>query len=228
MKTFSRGSLLLMALACLMSGGVTAATADVTEGKDYVRSKASARLAPGDKIEVLEFFSYGGTHSQELEPYLSAWLDKLPADVEFRRVPVLFATRWLELAKVCYTLEALGVQRRLSREVFVAIDKENLPLFREQPFLDWAERKGLDRTRVAEIYNSPQIAAKINEAKALVQAYDVQVAPTVIVDSKFATNYERAGTPERFPVVLDALMAKARAERRQAAPPVNAESSPTR
>ena len=47
MKTFSRGSLLLMALACLMSGGVTAATADVTEGKDYVRSKASARLAPG-------------------------------------------------------------------------------------------------------------------------------------------------------------------------------------
>jgi protein dithiol oxidoreductase (disulfide-forming) len=228
-KAFPRSWLPLMALACLMAGGAAAAaTANVTEGKDYVRSKAPSRLTSGDKIEVLEFFSYGGMHSQELEPYLSAWLDNVPADVKFRRVPVLFATHWLELAKICYTLEALGMERRLSREVFAAIEKGNLPLVREQPFLDWAEHQGLDRGRVAELYDSPQIAARINEAKVLAQAYDVQVAPTVIVDNKFATDYEHAGPPARFSAVVDALVAKARAERRQAALPSHGKSPPTR
>jgi thiol:disulfide interchange protein DsbA len=218
----------LVALASLVAGGAAAAGAELTEGKDYVRSNAKAPLAPASKIEVVEFFSYGGTHSQELEPYLLAWLETLPPDVEFHRVPVLFATRWLGLAKVYYTLEALGVERSLSREVFSAIEKDGLPLFREQPFLDWCERKGLDRTRATELYNSPQIAAKISQGTALTHVYDVQVVPTVIVDYKFATNYERARTLSRFAAVLDALVAKARTERRQAVPTDQAGSVPGR
>ena len=218
--------LALTALSCLIAGGVPAA--DLTEGKEYVRSNAAAPLQSSDKIEVLEFFSYGGMHSQQLEPYLSAWLETLPADVQFRRVPVLFATRWLGLAKVYYTLEALGMERTLSREVFAAIQKEDLPLFREQAFLDWAERKGLDRAKVAELYDSQMITGKINKAKALEQAYNIQVVPAVIVDGKFVTDYERAGTPSRFPVVVDALVVKARAERRQAMPVAHTESPPAR
>src|SRR5262249_20830797 len=140
----------------------------------------------------------------------------------------LFAMRWLELAKVYYTLDALGIERSLSREVFSAIEKEGVPLFREKAFLDWCERKGVDRVRAAEVYNSPQIAAKIRQGTALIQAYDVQVVPTVIVDKKFATNYERARTLPRFAVVLDAMVAKARVERGQAVPAPEAGSPPAR
>ena len=81
-------------------------------------------------------------------------------------------------------------------------------MFREQALLDWAKRKGLDRTKVAQLYNSPQITVKINQAKTLTQRYDIQVVPAVIVDNSFATDYEHAGTPSRFPVVVDGLSPK--------------------
>jgi thiol:disulfide interchange protein DsbA len=214
MKTLARGSLLLILLACFIASAAAAPTADLREGKEFVRTRAPLPIKPVGKIEVLEFFSYGGLHSDECEPFLSAWLKTLPGDIEFHRVPVVFITSWLGLAKVYYTLEALGMDRALSPDVFSAVRKDGLPLFREKVFLDWAARKGLDRAKVAELYNSPSITGKVNDAKALTQVYDVQVVPMVVVDGKFATNYERAGLPSRLPVVIDGLVAKARAERR--------------
>src|SRR6266852_1052413 len=209
--------LLTLTLLLWVSHGALAGTRDeIREGKDFVRPPAPLPLAHGDKIEVLEFFSYGGMHSKEFEPYLSAWRATLAADVEFHRVPVLFASRWLGLAKVYYTLEALDMERTLSGDVFLAIQNEGVPLFKEQAFLDWAVRRGLDRTKVADLYDAPSITDKINQAKSLAQACNVQVVPMIVVDRKFATNYELAGTHSHFLSVLDQLIARARLEREQA------------
>ena len=44
-----------------------------------------------------------------------------PQDVQFRRVPVMFQQRWIPLAKIYYTLDALGEESKLSPDVFTAI-----------------------------------------------------------------------------------------------------------
>ncbi len=201
---------------------------ELREGKDFVRLTASLPRAQGDKIEVLEFFSYGGAHSKEFEPYVSAWRATLPADVEFHRVPVLFASPWLGLAKVYYTLEALDMERRLSSDVFSAVQNDGVRLFTEQAFLDWATRKGLDRAKVAELYDAPSTTDKINQARSFAQACNVQVVPMIIVDRKFATNYELAGTHSHFLSVLDQLIARARLEREQAPQAGRNDSLPAR
>ena len=228
MKRLARVVFTLTLLLWVNHGALAGTRDELREGKDFVRLTAPLPLAHGDKIEVLEFFSYGGTHSQEFEPYVSAWRAMLPVDVEFHRVPVLFASRWLELAKVFYTLEALDMERALSSDVFFAIHHDGLPLFKEQAFLDWAVRKGLDRAKVAELYNASTTTDKVNEARSLAQAYNVQVVPMIVVDGKFATNYERARTHSHFLTVLDQLIARARLERAQALESRRNDSPPVR
>ena len=71
-----------------------ASSAEPVEGKDYVRLKNPQPVETGKKIEVIEFFSYGCPHCNDLEPILDAWVAKLPPDVQFRRVPVMFQQRW--------------------------------------------------------------------------------------------------------------------------------------
>src|SRR5213594_2417721 len=116
-------------LGALAWFAVTAAgAADLVEGKDYVRLKNSQPVETGNKIEVIEFFSYGCPHCNDLEPYLHAWAEKAPTDVQFRRVPVMFQERWVGLAKDYYTLEALGADMRLSPDIFNAIHVSGLPL----------------------------------------------------------------------------------------------------
>ena len=209
MKRFS------MALfAALAMFAVTAVSgAEPVEGKDYVRLKDAPPVETGNKIEVIEFFSYGCPHCNDLEPFLHAWAEKLPADVQFRRIPVIFQERWKGLARVYYTLDALGEDMRLSPEVFKAVHAQGLPLYQDKPFFDWAASKGLDKTKVSEIYNSFAVTSKLNRATSMAQAYNVQAVPTVIVDGKYLTSSDRVGTHAQLPAELDALVAKARAER---------------
>ena len=189
-----------------------AGAAEPVEGKDYVRLKNAQPIETGKKIEVIEFFSYGCPHCNDLEPILDAWLAKLPPDVQFRRVPVMFQQRWEGLAKVYYTLDAMGDETRLSPEVFKAIHTNGLPLYQDKAFFDWAAGQGLDRTKVAEVYGSFAVNSKFNRAKALAQAYNIQSVPTVVIDGKFVTSSDRVGTHAALPPVLDALILKARAE----------------
>jgi len=204
-------------VACALSAiallAFTAAgAAELVEGKDYTRLKAAQ---PSDKkIEVIEFFSYGCPHCNDLEPYLQAWVKTASPDVQFRRVPVIFQDRWRALAKVYFTLEAMGEDVRLSPEVFKAIHSAGLPLYQDKAFFDWAQSKGLDRAKVMEVYNSFGVDSKMKRALAIAQEYNIQSVPTMLVDGKFITSSDRlAGGHAGVPAALDALILKARAER---------------
>jgi protein dithiol oxidoreductase (disulfide-forming) len=204
-----RSTLALAALALF----ATAASAELVEGKNYARIQNPQPVETGKKIEVLEFFSYGCPHCAALEPYLDKWLAKLPPDVAFRRVPVLFQQRWVQLAKIYYTLDALG-KADLSPEVFKAIHEQNVPLWDTKAFFDWAASKGLDRKKVEEVFSSFAIDGKVKRALQLAQEYNIQAVPTVIVDGKFVTSSDRVGTHANLPAAIDELVAKARAERK--------------
>jgi protein dithiol oxidoreductase (disulfide-forming) len=210
MKRF--GMVVVSVLALLAVSGASAL--DMVEGKQYTRIKNALPAEKGKKIEVIEFFSYGCPHCNDLEPFLQEWMKTLPADVQFVRVPVMFQDRWKVLAKVYYTLDAMGEGQRLSPEVFKAIHVNNVPLYQDKTFFDWAASKGLDRAKVAEIYGSFGVDSKLKRALVLAQDYNVQAVPTLIVDGKFITSSSvLSGGHSSVPAALDTLIAKARAER---------------
>jgi thiol:disulfide interchange protein DsbA len=198
-------------LAALVLTGTAAA--DLIEGKDYSRLKVPHAVDSGKKIEVIEFFSYGCPHCNDLEPFLQAWVKTLPPDVQFRRVPVMFQDRWKALAKAYFTLDAMGEDIKLSPELFKAVHVSGLPLYQDKAFFDWAASKGLDRAKVVDTYNSFGIDSKMKRAAVLAQEYNVQAVPTLVVDGKFVTSSDRVGGHAGAPAALDALVAKARAER---------------
>ncbi len=201
-----------LGLAAFLAAG--AAAQGMTEGINYLRLNNPQPVETGKNIEVIEFFSYGCPHCGELEPYLQTWLKTKPADVTFRRVPVMFQPRWESLARVYYTLDALGDEPKFSPEVFAAIYSKGVPLWNEKDFLDWGASKGLDRKKLEDIYKSFAIVGKVNRAKQLAAAYNIQSTPTLIVDGKFITGPDKLPQGHAsMPAALDAMIQKARAER---------------
>jgi len=200
-----------LALFSLLAWSQTAA---LEEGNQYLRLKAPQPVETGKKIEVIEFFSYGCPHCADLEPILQGWFKSMPADVQFRRIPVMYQERWIPLAKIYYTLEALGEEARLSPLVFAALHKNGVSLWQDKTFFEWAASQGIDRKKVEDMYNSFAIAGKVNRARAAAQAYQVQSVPIAIVDGKFATY--KVSSHAMMPAVIDALIIKARGERPKA------------
>ncbi len=150
----------------LVAVGTLAHAADLQEGRDYRMLAKPQPVETGKKIEVIEFFSFSCPHCRDAEPIISAWVKKLPADVQFRRIPVQFQPAWIGTSKIWYTLEALN-EERLVPAVFNALHSQNVRLDQEKVFLDWAAAQGLDRKKVEDMYNSFAVNGKVAGPKTL-------------------------------------------------------------
>ena len=94
------------------------------------------------KIDVIEFFSYGCSHCYQFEPSINAWTKKLPKDVNFYRVP-LAGGSWAPAAKLFYTLDAMGVEEKMHRDVFAAIHADrSLNPSDDAAIIAWVGKKG--------------------------------------------------------------------------------------
>ncbi|MEN9560269.1 MAG: hypothetical protein RLZZ502_1480 [Pseudomonadota bacterium] len=182
-----RRTILSLALATVLGALSAPGFAALTEGKEYNKYPKAFPTDSGNKIEVIEFFSFGCPHCQSLEPHIQKWLAKLPPDVHFRRIPVVFNPSWEGFSKAYFTLENLGVENKLAHDVFNAIHVENKKLNDAKVFLEWATAKGLDKDKVDGIYKSFTINSKLNRAKTLVQDYKIESVPSVVVNGRFMT-----------------------------------------
>ena len=102
--------------------------------------------------------------------------------------------QWANLGKILYTLEALGTEGKLTSDVFVSLHDKKMPLHQESTFFDWAASKGLDRKKVEDTYKSFGVSSKMNRARQLAKAYNVQSVPVVYVDGKFQVSADGAGS----------------------------------
>jgi thiol:disulfide interchange protein DsbA len=208
MTRFARG-LLAAAFALLALD----AAAQVEPQRDFQRIEPPHAAAADGRIEVIEFFYYGCPVCYETQPYLSRWIGSAPEYVVVRRVPALSSEAWEPLAKLYYTLEALGQVERLHWPVYDSIHFEDVKLGDEKIMSDWAARNGIEHDKFVQTYASDTVKAKVAQARELLKSYDVRGVPTFIVDGKFLTSARLAGGTQQVVQVLDRLVRLAREER---------------
>ncbi|MEW6133205.1 MAG: thiol:disulfide interchange protein DsbA/DsbL [Pseudomonadota bacterium] len=203
---------LVMLAGLFMLGGALAAD-PAEEGVDYRRLARPLPVETGKEIEVVEFFWYRCPHCSQLQPGLSAWAQKLPADVKLRPVPAVLNQSWLPAAKLSYALEDMGALHRLHDEVFRAYHKDNLDLDNEAELLAWVKKQGLDAARFQSAYNSFSVQTRAMKGAQLARNAGIAGVPTLMVDGKYLTSISMTYTEERLFEVLDQLIERARRER---------------
>ena len=160
--------------------------------------------APG-KVEVLEFFWYGCPHCYSLEPAIEVWTKKLPADVQFRRVPAVFNERWGHDAAIFYTFEALGVLNKLHRPFFDAIHRDRLRTDNAAAFNGWLQKQGVDPQKFAATMRSMGVMTSTKRAAKLTVDYDIRGTPAMAVHGRYTV-----GSDEAMLQTVDKLVAAVR------------------
>jgi len=212
MQRFTGWLQMLAVVACLALAGATYAQ---VPGKDFQPlNPPQPTDAPG-KVEVIEFFSYACPHCQSLQPSLTGWLKRKPADVTFRRVPAVFQDSWLPFARLYYTLEALSLVDKLHHDVFAAIHGQKMKLQEPKVLFDWIASKGVDRQKFIDTYNSFAVQSLAKRAVDTTARYNVAFTPALVVDGRHLTGPSMTSTGntidyDRFFKVVDQLIASAR------------------
>jgi protein dithiol oxidoreductase (disulfide-forming) len=171
--------------------------------------------SPGT-IEVVEVFWYGCPHCFRLETPLRHWIARQPADVRVRRLPAVLTESWRPAARLHYTLEALGRLDALHPEVFEAEHgKRSLQVqSREvETFADWAAKHGVQRQAFIDAWNSPAVAARVDEAARLTLPLKRIGVPAIVVDGRLLTTASLTGSHDALLDTADRLIAQVRSER---------------
>jgi thiol:disulfide interchange protein DsbA len=206
-----RGRFALYGLALALSA-LPAAAQQPQRDVDY-RLISQQPVATGQRVEVIEFFFYACPYCNELEPYLERWFKRKPADVVFRRVPVVRHDSWAPLAKTYYALEAMGEADRLHAAVYHGIHVDDLSLSQEKIIAEWAVKQGLDRDKFMAIYRSDAVREKVERSRQMTMDYDIKGTPSVVVDGRYLTSTGMTSSVPQVIPVLDGLLSLARQQR---------------
>lgn len=201
-----------LTLAPTIWSGAQAQGGNPVEGTNYIKlSQAAPVSAPAGKVEVVEFFWYGCPHCFHFEPFLAAWVAKLPADVVFRRIPVMFReVPFVAHQQLYYAIEALGLVPALHAKVFHAIHVEQQKLDNPESISAFITKNGVDAAKFMSVYNSFAVQTKARQARSLMEAYKLDGVPTLGIAGQYTTSVSLNATPEKTLAVADFLIARSR------------------
>ena len=160
-------------------------------GTDYAVIPGGQPFEPRNgKIEVVEVFGYVCPACARMQPLLSPWKKRLPADVRFTYVPAAFGREWVPYAHAFYAAEAMGLVDRTHDALFHAIHiEQSLPGEgkepNEQAIAKFYGKYGVDPKVFADAMHSFTIDAKLARAKQFMVNSGVEGTPTLIVDGKY-------------------------------------------
>ncbi|GFM80363.1 thiol:disulfide interchange protein [Pseudomonas cichorii] len=198
-------------VAASLFGMSAQAATPIEAGKQYVALASAVPVSEPGKIEVVELFWYGCPHCYAFEPTINPWVEKLPEDVHFVRIPAMFGGAWDAHGQLFITLDTMGVEHKVHAAVFDAIQKDRKPLLKPEDMADFVATQGIDKAKFLETFNSFAVKGKIAQYKELAKKYEVTGVPTMIVNGKYRFDLGSSGGPEATLQVADQLIAKERA-----------------
>jgi thiol:disulfide interchange protein DsbA len=211
-------NLALATLAAAFAFIAPVAQAQPKPGTDFSELKAPQAVEAKGKVEVIEFFWYRCPHCYNLEPVLEPWARKLPADVQFRRIPAVLSDNWAVDAGFFYAFEALGVLDKVHKPFFDAIHRDRLDIRNEAAMTEWLKKQGIERKKFDDAYKSFGVQTSIKRAAQLSAAYQLEGVPMLAVQGKYTVSAEQGGSQNGMLATTDQLIDLARKDLGKAAP----------
>jgi thiol:disulfide interchange protein DsbA len=184
------------------------------ENRHYQRLVPTQPTIGGaDKIEVAEFFWYGCPHCYTFEPTINGWVENdKPANVRFVRVPAMWNGLLVLHARLFYTEEILARNGTIKDPevfrdtVFQEYHRRGNRLASEGAIQKLFARFGVSEEEFSSTWNSFEVDQKMRIAQDLARRYSIASVPAIVVNGKYRTGAQEAGSNEKWMELVDELI----------------------
>lgn len=190
-------------------------------GKHYFLIEPPQATTTGDKIEVLEVFSYACPACNQFRTIADQIKHDLPPYAEMTYLPASFRSDedWPVFQRAFFAAQALGLVDKTHNAMFDAIWKEGSlkitdpvthKIVKPMPTIEDAGKFYANYGVKAEDFvgtaNSFAVNTKMKRADAQIKAYGVDSTPTVIVNGKYRITAQSAGGWDKVPALVKYLV----------------------
>ena len=197
-------------ITLLATAGIASAAIELKEGVNYkVLQPAQPTNVAAGKVEVVEVFWYACGHCFLIEPSLENWARKeKPANVELVRVPAMWNDLLKTHARVFYTAELLGKLPALHGEIYREINVRGNRLDTPAKIEAFFTSKGVSKQDFQKAFSSFAVETKLARAADLNKRYRITSTPTVVVNGRYVTDVQMAGSEAALFNVVNDLAAR--------------------
>lgn len=190
-------------------------------GKQYFLVEPPQPTTTGDKIEVLEVFSYACPACNAFQTIANKIKSELPPNAEMAYLPAAFRPDedWPVFQRAFYAAQALGLVEKTHDAMFDAVWKEGSlkitdpvthKIVQPMPTIDdvakFYAKYGVKAEDFVGTANSFAVNAKIKRADAQVKALGVDSTPTIVVNGKYRLTSQSAGGWDKVPALVTYLV----------------------
>lgn len=201
----------LAAVWMLFAGAASQAAESFKEGLDYKVLEQPGSVDDPSRVEVREFFWYGCPHCFQLESVLADWKKKMPAGVNFVRMPPALNDAWIPHAHAYYIAESIGKVDEVSEALFDTLHVKKERIMTEDQLATFFTRFGMSEDDFRKLYNSFAIRTKVRMAKTTAVSYKLTGVPAIVVNGKYLVEISSAKSYPRMMEIVNFLVAKEKA-----------------
>ena len=199
---FLLAGLLLAPLVSAADGAAPGGPAAWEAGKNYFLVDPPQPTQGGDKIEVLEVFSYACPHCAHFQPYADQLKTQLPAYAKFDYMPAIFNPQWEPYARAYYAAQSLGIVEQTHQALFDALHRDHMPLRTIEDLATFYGQHGTDRAKFLSAASSLETEAKLSHARETVKNDAIDGTPSIVVAGKYrVTGASAGGYPQMIELV---------------------------
>lgn len=195
-------------------GGITNMQADSAvpyiEGEHYTVLDKPVPTRDGNKIEVVEMFSYGCPHCYAFEADVKSWGGQQADDVDFWFFPAVWNEPMKLYAKAFYTAHELNLEDKIHQPLFHAIVVEQKSIKDENDLATFFSNYGVDNKTFKETFYLEKVEHLARQAEERVLDYRPVGVPEIVVNGKYRIGRMRAGGLKEMLAVADFLVNKER------------------
>ncbi len=159
-------------------------------GSDYLLIDPRVPTTTGDKIEVVEVFSYACPHCAHFQPFMDELKSKLPATAQIVLIPAVFNPAWEPFARAFYAAKATGILDSTHQALFDALHRDHLPLGTLDALANgFYAQHGANAASFLATANSFIVDSQLARGNQLVHDYGVTGTPTLIVNGKYRVEF---------------------------------------
>ncbi len=162
----------------------------LTLGEDYFLLKEPLPPAEGGKLSVREFFWYGCGHCYKVEQPVKHWLNQLPSQVVFEKVPASWKDSMVIHARAHYIadrLRAPGMLDGLFPAVMQVRKSEDLDEHKAA-MQDYFARFYISSEEFEALWQDKQIDELVSRADRWQKQAGISGTPAIVIDGRFLVN----------------------------------------
>jgi thiol:disulfide interchange protein DsbA len=190
-------------------------------GKQYFLVEPPQPTTTGDKIEVLEVFSYACPACNAFQTIANKIKSDLPANAEMAYLPAAFRPDedWPVFQRAFFAAQSLGLVEKTHDAMFDAVWKEGSlkitdpvthkivqPMPTIEDVAKFYARYGVTAEEFVGTANSFAVNTKMKRADSQVKTLGVDSTPTIVVNGKYRVTGASAGGMDKVPAVVAYLV----------------------